>query len=591
MKPIVTDTYDFPTLIEYGYVYVDKTALLRRMVSGVDGRFFFMSRPRRFGKSLMISTLEQIFGGNRKLFKGLDIAKSDYAWEERPVLRLDMSRYDNTRGVGDFQRQFSAHMGSRGSAARALEDRITALATTSRDGKIVVLIDEYDSPISGLLDRPDELEEMRSCLQTIYRVLKSNAHRLHFLMMTGVSKFTKLSVFSGMNNLTDISMSPIYASLLGYTRAELERVFKPHVRAFAEKQGKTPLAIVEDILAWYDSYRFSPESEVRVCNPVSVGRALQERRFYGFWDATGSATLIVERLRKLGKLPDEIEGIKVFPKKLDVCDARTLPFATLMYQGGYLTIKDVDPSGELVLGIPNREVRLAIYDGLVDSLLQDNANTFTSQAVGLKRQLEAENPKDVLTRVMTSVFAMVPHEWKLKNEAEAKRYFLLFMKMAGADITPELESSEGRADAVVETERTVCIFEFKYGKTAKLALRQITAKRYADAFASDTRRIVTVGVNYNPKNGQVEIECGEVNGEVNSGSGEVNGKVNSTRGEVNAYVAAHPGCRRKAMAEALSIAARTLDRNLAALIAEGRLEFRGAPKNGGYYVKEAARDA
>ena len=315
MKPIVTDTYDFPTLIEYGYVYVDKTALLRRMVSGVDGRFFFMSRPRRFGKSLMISTLEQIFGGNRKLFKGLDIAKSDYAWEERPVLRLDMSRYDNTRGVGDFQRQFSAHMGSRGSAARALEDRIAALATTSRDGKIVVLVDEYDSPISGLLDRPDELEEMRSCLQTIYRVLKSNAHRLHFLMMTGVSKFTKL------------------------------------------------------------------------------------------------------------------------------------------------------------------------------------------------------------------------------------------------------------------------------------ALRQITAKRYADAFASDTRRIVTVGVNYNPKNGQVEIECGEVNGEVNSGSGEVNGKVNSTRGEVNAYVAAHPGCRRKAMAEALSIAARTLDRNLAALIAEGRLEFRGAPKNGGYYVKEAARDA
>ena len=161
------------------------------------------------------------------------------------------------------------------------------------------------------------------------------------------------------------------------------------------------------------------------------------------------------------------------------------------------------------------------------------------------------------------------------------RFF--FMKMAGADITPELESSEGRADAVVETERTVCIFEFKYGRTAKLALRQITAKRYADAFASDTRRIVSVGVNYNPKNGQVEVACGEVNGEVNSGSGEVNGKVNSTRGEVNAYVAAHPGCRRKEMTEALSVSARTLDRNLAALIAEGRLEFRGAPKNGGYY--------
>lgn len=507
MKPIVTDTYDFSTLIESGYVYVDKTAQLRRMISGVDGRFFFMSRPRRFGKSLMISTLEQIFKGNRTLFKGLEICKSDYDWKTHPVIRLDMSAFDSTAGAKGVARDLAVLISEKAKAAgfkvpsvdspgMLMGVLIDGLARQSQDGKVVLLVDEYDSPIAGLLNRPDELEGMRALLQSFYRVFKSKAERLHFLMMTGVSKFTKLSVFSGMNNLTDISMSPVYASLLGYTREEVVRFFKLHVKAFADKLGKTPSAVVEELLAWYDSYRFSPEVDVRVCNPVSVGRALQERRFYGFWEATGSATLIVERLRKLGKLPYEVEGIKVFPKKLEVCDAKTLPFAALMYQGGYLTIKGVDPSGELILGIPNREVRLAIYDGFVDSLLEDSADEFTSMAVGLRRMLDGGDPMATISRVLASAFAMVPHEWKLKSEAEAKRYFLLFMKMAGATINAEVESSSGRADAVLETRTAVYVFEFKYNRSAKTALKQIAEKGYGKPHVAGLRRTFGVGVNY-----------------------------------------------------------------------------------------------
>ena len=583
MKPIVTDTYDFPTLIEKRYVYVDKTALLRRMISGVDGRFFFMSRPRRFGKSLMISTLEQIFTGNRKLFKGLAIAKSGYDWNTYPVIRLDMSqiRAPDLAGcrrvlcalLADLGIPYSIDLSGEDNPGRSLGRLIEAMKR--RDGKVVVLVDEYDAPIGGLLDNPEMLGDMRSLLHDFYLTLKVHAEDIHFLMMTGVSKFTKLSVFSGMNNLTDISMSPTYASLLGYTRTEVEQVFKSHVKAFAAKLKKTPKAVVGDILSWYDSYRFSPESNVRVCNPVSVGRALQERRFYGFWDATGSATLIVERLRKLGKLPDEIEGIRVFPKKLDVCDVKTLPFAALMYQGGYLTIKDVDPSGELILGIPNREVRLSIYDGLVDLLLADSADAFTSTAVSLKRVLDESDSAETIGRVLKSVFAMVPHEWKFKSEAETKRYFLLFMKMSGAAINAEVESANGRADAVLETRKSVFVFEFKYGKSAKSALKQCHSRDYAAPYATDRRRVVYVGINYDALKRNVDTLTDTLNDTLNS--------------RMLSLIRQRPGLRRPDLMAALNVSESTLARRLREMRAS--IGFRGSAKTGGYYVLKSRGDA
>lgn len=591
MKPIVTDTYDFPTLIEKRYVYVDKTALLRRMISGVDGRFFFMSRPRRFGKSLMISTLEQIFTGNRKLFKGLAIAKSGYDWNTYPVIRLDMSqiRAPDLAGcrrvlcalLADLGIPYSIDLSGEDNPGRSLGRLIEAMKR--RDGKVVVLVDEYDAPIGGLLDNPEMLGDMRSLLHDFYLTLKVHAEDIHFLMMTGVSKFTKLSVFSGMNNLTDISMSPTYASLLGYTRTEVEQVFKSHVKAFAAKLKKTPKAVVGDILSWYDSYRFSPESNVRVCNPVSVGRALQERRFYGFWDATGSATLIVERLRKLGKLPDEIEGIRVFPKKLDVCDVKTLPFAALMYQGGYLTIKDVDPSGELILGIPNREVRLSIYDGLVDLLLADSADAFTSTAVSLKRVLDESDSVETIGRVLKSVFAMVPHEWKFKSEAETKRYFLLFMKMSGAAINAEVESANGRADAVLETRKSVFVFEFKYGKSAKSALKQCHSRDYAAPYATDRRRVVYVGINYDALKRNVDTLTDTLNDTL---SDTLNDTLNS---RMLSLIRQRPGLRRPDLMAALNVSESTLARRLREMRAS--IGFRGSAKTGGYYVLKSRGDA
>ena len=587
MKPIVTDTYDFPTLIREGYLYVDKTVYLRRMVSGIDGRFFFMSRPRRFGKSLMISTLEQIFLGNKKLFRGLAIEKSDYDWKKYPVIRLDMSMVRGT-SLAEYRQSLCAMMTdaakrhgveikSSNSAGMMLHSLISVL--NAGGSGIAVLIDEYDAPLGGLLSEPKKLESVRQMLHDFYVLFKVHVADIRFLMMTGVSKFSKLSVFSGLNNLTDLSASPEYSALLGYTVEELKNCFAPQIAAFAKCRGVDEKQLVAELLAWYDSYRFSPDSEVKVCNPVSVGRALKEKKFAGYWNATGNASLIVERLRAAKALPDEIEGSRLSPSALDKCDIKSLPLLPLLYQGGYLTIKNVDSSGCLILGIPNREVRIALYEGVADDILKGSSDAFTSAATDLKGILDSDGDGVALDKVLTSVFAMVPHEWKLKNEAEAKRYFLLFMRMAGADICVEEQSVKGRADAVLKTEKAIYIFEFKYGKTAKAALKQIKDRNYAAPYAANTRKIVCVGVNYNSKRMSVEV----VNEPVNFCSEPVNEPVNLALLEA---IREHPGERRPFLMTKVRTSEATMKRSLARLIAANRIEFRGAPKTGGYYLKE-----
>ena len=586
LKPIVTDTYDFPTLIRRGYVYVDKTALLHRMISGIDGTCFFMSRPRRFGKSLMISTLEQIFKGNRKLFKGLAISKSNYDWAKHPVIRLDMSVL-NADSASEYRRVLCAAVAAE--AARhgltleenvqpgwMLNQLIGKLAVRNR--KVVVLVDEYDAPLGGLLSDLKMLEAVRGLLHDFYITLKVRVADIRFLMMTGVSKFSKLSVFSGLNNLTDLSMRSEYAGLLGYTPDELDEFFNGHLKAFAKDKKVSPTAAKSMLLSWYDSYRFSPKSTVRVCNPVSIGRALIERKLEGFWNATDNATLIIERLRNAGKLPDELDGVESDEDELSTCDIRSLPTVPLLYQGGYLTIKSVNSNGRLRLGIPNLEVRTALNRGFLADLFKKDAREYASMAESLVSELDSSpNVSDDLWRILTSAFAMVPHEWKLKNEAEAKRYFLLFMKMAGADITPELESSKGRADAVVETDRSVYVFEFKYGKTARAALKQINEKGYAKPYAVGRRRVIAIGVNYDPRKAGIGVV-----GEVVNPIDEV---VNSIDEVVNEVVKSHPGLRKPELVPLVGKSRATVERALASLIAAERVEFRGAPKTGGYYVR------
>lgn len=525
MKTIPTDNYDFERLISDGCAYVDKTDLLWRIANGKMGALFFIARPRRFGKSLMLSTLKCMFEGKKKLFKGLAIAKKPWDWSVKwPVIDLNLSDFDKEGTLEGFRYAIGREMGERLSKAgipfrkddppaKLFDTLIKGLAAANPQGKVVVLVDEYDHPLGGLLGDRMALRAMRRELYGFYSTLKNNVGVIRFLMMTGVSKFTKLSVFSGLNNLIDLTMDePKCAGLLGYTRKEIETTLAPQLAAFAKKTRCTREVALRRLLAWYDSYRFSPYSGVRVLNPVSVGRALPSGILTDYWSKTGLPTLIVERLQAFGKMPSDLGDVETTPGDLDVCDAEELPWVSLLYQSGYLTIKKViwkdDRDGHridrLVLGVPNMEVRENLKSNFWRTVMLMDESAFTALVDVAKRQLAEDDVLMLVGNTLYSVYAKIPPTWRVKDEADAKRHFTLFMQMLGAKVQTEQTSAFGCADAIVETKKAVYVFEFKFNRTAKAAIRQIREKGYADAYKADKRPVTLVGINFSAKKRNID---------------------------------------------------------------------------------------
>ena len=530
-KPIkepTTGIFDFETLVtsEKGK-YVDKTDLLYQLCNDADQQLF-ISRPRRFGKSLMLSTLKAMFEGRRDLFKGLAIDKLPWeGWKRpHPVYSFTMSS-----ATGATYEKFLEQLAKlvRGLCAEAdipypeqesvpgqFEDFLRAAAAKSPTKKIVVLIDEYDEPVAKFLGDIKTLNKVRSELHDFYEKLKIHSGSIRFLLMTGVTKLTKLSVFSGMNHLKDRSMDRRFATLLGYTPAELDGALRENVEALGAKNGMGFTAAKAAILSWYDGYRFSPDSEERVCNPVSLGNALESGILEGYWETTDKATLIVNRIAKAGKMPKDLENIRASKMSLDVCDAETLPMAALLYQGGYLTIKDVIPppkkpdgqptgSESYVLAPPNLEVREALKSGYLSQIMGLDEDSFAPLVDKAKRQIASGDIREVAETMLFSLYAQIPPEWRIKDEAEAKRYFQLFFAMLGANPAPEFPSVRGYADAVIETQDNVYVFEFKYRKSAKAAIRQIRERGYADKWIGGKRPVTLIGINFNPKKRNIDI--------------------------------------------------------------------------------------
>ncbi|MBR0068036.1 MAG: AAA family ATPase [Kiritimatiellae bacterium] len=518
-----TGVYDFEKLIlNEKAKYVDKTALLYELCNDADQQLF-ISRPRRFGKSLMLSTLQAMFEGRRELFKGLAIDRLSWeGWKKKyPVYSFTMAS-----AVGETYDEFSERLGilveglckqagvsyrARGPVSGRFEDFLVAAAAKSPTKQIVVLIDEYDEPVAKFLDDIKTLKRIRSTLHDFYEKLKNNSKHIRFLMMTGVTKLAKLSVFSGLNHLKDRSMDGRFATLLGYTPDELDGPLRENVEVLGKKNGLDFKAAKEAILRWYDGYRFSPDSEERVCNPVSLGSALESGKLEGYWEATGKATLIINRIEKVGKLPADLENVPADFLTLDVCDAETLPMEALLYQGGYLTIKEVvkgekpDDPDSYVLAPPNREVRDALKRGYLSQVMGLREKPFNSILDRAKRQVACGDWKGYLFESLFGLYASVPPDWRIRNEAEAKRYFLLFASMTGANPQPEFATFFGYADAVIETPEAVCVFEFKYAKSAKAAIRQIRARGYADKWIGGARPVTLVGINFNPRKRNIDL--------------------------------------------------------------------------------------
>ena len=534
MKNINTSYFDFAVLRDpkNNYVYVDKTKQLYELVKDGTDKIYYLPRPRRFGKSLMISTLKYLFQGRRDLFKGLWIDSSPWDWDREvyPVLHLDMSKVpchsaeearikmnDLVKGkCEEFGLPFDPNLPFDSNFKNLLE-KLPTVAPEKAGGKYVVVIDEYDAPISRLLDSEQgrrELPAVRDVLHDFYVQAKSECGNMRFLMVTGVSKFAKTSIFSAFNNPCDLTLDVRTADLLGYTHDEVKKYFHEHIQRFADFNEMTWNEAFDSLMDWYDSYQFCPEREVKVVNPVSLGKALSTRTLANYWESTAGSTLIYDAFKAEERSPIDYDVV-VDRETLDAADALTAPTEALLYQGGYLTIDKVvvvNKMRKLKLRIPNQEVRISLERGYMSNLLGRtfHLDEFKNKAEVTADEIAADPTGGEMKKLLISAYARLPHDWVCKNEKEAKRYFIAFMVFARAEVVGEEQHSLGRPDAVLKTEKAIYIFEFKYDQSAQAAIDQCRERDYAAAFTADARPVVYVGVNYDSSVRTVsDVKCEE----------------------------------------------------------------------------------
>ena len=368
-EKIAQGTYDFRNMRKDGYRYVDKTALLYPLVTRGMDSFFFISRPRRFGKSLMLSTLECLFRGERELFKGLAIDKMDYDWESYPILHFNFGTMDVTTFEA-FQAGFVARVKQAFENAGAVYDPALApndnfpnairFLAKDRGKPVVILIDEYDAPVGAALNDIAKATAIRAKLSAFYGEIKNNVGNIRFMMMTGVTKFTQRSVFSALNNLTDLTLQPEAATLLGYTEEELEANFSKSLHRHAEVMGLSYEDYRGQLRWWYNGYRFSPRCKTKVYNPLAIGRTLsrQSEFFEPTWSETGHSTALMQYLSTHPLTARDYECIPEVTRRIfDIYDLDAIKGVTLLYFLGCLTIKDFDPISNFTLGVPNEDAR------------------------------------------------------------------------------------------------------------------------------------------------------------------------------------------------------------------------------------------
>jgi len=504
MKPITTDTYTFSDLIDRGCVYVDKTDRLLALINDAGTHQYFMARPRRFGKSLTITTLMSIFEGKRELFKGLAIDRSDYDWKVYPVIRLDMGSCQ-AETVGEFREKVAN--GLRWSAhANGVElDRtenvdvqfgnlMKLAAAKSSYGKVVLLIDEYDKPLLGHLGRPT-VETFRNALKSFYSVIKTCEHLQRFTFITGVSKFSKVSIFSDLNNLTDITLSQLTATLCGYTHDEVLANFSEHLEALGQANGLTAEAAFDKVLKWYNGYRFHQASET-VVNPVSLGRCLADREFRSYWYETGTPTFLVNELKRT---PIDISELTVLDTELGTYEPGRPAMVPLLFQTGYLTIKSFRQLGDkrrYTLGFPNKEVRNAFHTSLVnvyvggESIELGNAQDACAEAL-IAHDLEA------FREALLVFFANIPYNLTDRGGEQIFQAILYtILRFIGVCVETEVVTNKGRIDATVVTDHEIYVIEIKLDHTAAEAIDQIKNNGYADKFRLDPRRITLIGMGF-----------------------------------------------------------------------------------------------
>ena len=512
MKDLTTSVYSFRDLIQGNFLYVDKTEYVWRLIRPAKG-LYFLSRPRRFGKSLLVSTLEAVFEGRRELFRGLALDDKHYGWDVHPVIHLDMGGRDFGT-VEKMEERFRLML--REQAERhgvpltedAPDTMFHELIKTLHDrkGDVVILLDEYDKPILGNITK-ESCPDFLASLKVLYSVIKEKAEMLRFVLVTGVSKFSHVSLFSELNNLTDLTLDPDFAGMLGFTEEEVRSCFAGRLAKAARAHGTTEEGLMRLLLEWYDGYRFS-KADLHVCNPVSITSFFSRQyEFDNYWGTTGVTTALFELAKTTRFNFEQALTSPVSSLAFGAYEVENIDPLGLLWQTGYLTIRKVLPglmgASMFLLGFPNHEVEeafntqlLAYYSGYKDAAM-------SSLVFRLTDAMRRDDLEQFMA-MLQSYFASIPYDIRGGDEHYYQTIFFITFLLLGSVVEAESRTNQGRIDAYVRTARTVFVFEFKLDRSAEEAVGQILDRRYYEKFRHAGLPVRLVGVNFDSDRGRID---------------------------------------------------------------------------------------
>jgi hypothetical protein len=501
MKRLPIGIQTFCDIVLNNYLYVDKTEKIFDLVSNPKG-VYFLSRPRRFGKSLLISTLNEIFEGEKELFKGLWIYKADYAWEKHPVVRIDFSKSKARNGEElinyiVYQLDKTAQLYGITLEQTQYDIKFDELLTKLCGiiNKVVVLIDEYDKPIIDNIENKELAIEFREILKGFYTIIKACDEYIRFVLLTGVSKFSKAGVFSGLNNLQDLSMGMRYSSLLGITREEMEDSFKDHIDRFAETEGVSNAELIEKITYWYDGFCFSGICE-KVFNPFSMLLLFDNARFSNYWFESATPSFLIKLMKEKNFDVKRLKEMEVREESFGTYELENLAALPLLFQTGYLTIKEYDKTFmTYILGYPNFEVENSFQYALLNSYSNMHVDGYL---IDLIRALRNDN-FDIFFDTLRIFFANIPYDLHIKTEKYYQTVFYLIFSLIGLKVEAEIKTNKGRIDAVI-VDKEIYIFEFKFDGDKDQALNQIKEKKYFEKYQGKGKKIYLFGVEFADRN-------------------------------------------------------------------------------------------
>ena len=488
-------------------LYIDKTEYIYRMTH-TDGKYFFLSRPRRFGKSLLVSTFQSYFEGKKELFEGLAIEKLEKEWNEYPVLHFDLSKGKHmekeqlNRYLLDIIEKQEARFDCKSNKIDVnirLDDLINAVY--QKTGKqVVVLIDEYDAPLLDVAHEKEKLDELRNTMRNFYSPLKGNESMLRFVFMTGITKFSQLSIFSELNNIKNVSMDEPYAGICGITKEELLTQMSDDIDALAGHLELSREETIQELKDHYDGYHFTWPSP-DVFNPYSLLNCFAKQEMDDYWFGSGTPTYLINMMRKYEFLPADLgEAIEVGKKDFDAPTETMTTIVPLLYQSGYVTIKGYDkPTKLYLLALPNQEIRVGLYGSLLPHYLTDKsakANT----TIAKMSVLVKKGDMDAAFCLLNNFLETVPYCDNTHYEGHWQQtLYIMFALLTNYDILVEQHTAKGRIDITMETADTIYVMELKFNKSAEEALAQIEAKHYADAFKMSGKKMVKIGLNFSVK--------------------------------------------------------------------------------------------